>query len=188
MASITRRKRKSGWVYVVSIKRKGYPRQFRTFRRKTDAQAWADEIESLIHEKRAGARSAACKAVIERARDRAVSQLPLRPGPREGETDAVEQNPKFHIESIGEIEDASSWRQRARGRPKNPIREELLRKAMALEVGAGLTLKAPTPRKARVYALITLRNEVKKIDAPDKQRKFVTSVLNEDTFRVWRIE
>lgn len=49
MATIEKRERQKGIVYQVDIRVSGYPRQKKTFRRLTDAKAWAAKTESEIH-------------------------------------------------------------------------------------------------------------------------------------------
>ncbi len=48
MATIEKRERQKGVVYLVDIRVSGYPRQKKTFRRLTDAKAWAAKTESEI--------------------------------------------------------------------------------------------------------------------------------------------
>lgn len=48
MATIEKRQRASGTVYRVKVRMKGYPVQESSFRRLTDAKAWAQETESAI--------------------------------------------------------------------------------------------------------------------------------------------
>lgn len=53
MASITKRPQKDGSSsYQVVIRLKGHPRQYATFKRKTDAKRWAQETESAIRNNR----------------------------------------------------------------------------------------------------------------------------------------
>jgi len=48
MATFTKRKGKTGIRWRAQVRRKGYPSQVETFGSKTDAEAWAREIEGLI--------------------------------------------------------------------------------------------------------------------------------------------
>ncbi len=48
MATIEKRERKKGVVYQVDVRVAGYPRQKKTFKRLTDAKAWAAKTESDI--------------------------------------------------------------------------------------------------------------------------------------------
>ncbi len=48
MATIERRERKSGVVYLADVRIHGFPRQKKTFKRLTDAKLWAQQVESDI--------------------------------------------------------------------------------------------------------------------------------------------
>lgn len=50
MATIEKRERKTGTVYLVDIRIAGYPRQKKSFRRLTDAKAWAAKTETAIRD------------------------------------------------------------------------------------------------------------------------------------------
>ena len=53
MASIQKRTSKAGLVsYRVEVRKKGFPPQRATFKRKTDAKKWAEDTESAIREGR----------------------------------------------------------------------------------------------------------------------------------------
>lgn len=49
MATITKRENKKGVTYKVVIRKKGYSTASKTFERKSDAQAWANDIESQMN-------------------------------------------------------------------------------------------------------------------------------------------
>lgn len=48
MATIERRERKTGTVYLADVRIRGYPRQKKTFKRLTDAKIWAQQTEAAI--------------------------------------------------------------------------------------------------------------------------------------------
>ncbi len=48
MATISKRERKSGSVYLADVRIRGYPRQKKTFKRLTDAKIWAQQTEAAI--------------------------------------------------------------------------------------------------------------------------------------------
>ena len=48
MATIEKRERKSGIVYLADVRIRGYPRQKKTFKRLTDARIWAQQTEAAI--------------------------------------------------------------------------------------------------------------------------------------------
>ncbi|VVT28108.1 conserved hypothetical protein [Hoeflea sp. EC-HK425] len=50
VATIEKRERKDGTVYLVDIRLAGYPRQKKTFRRLTDAKLWASRTEAEIRD------------------------------------------------------------------------------------------------------------------------------------------
>lgn len=51
MAEIKKRKRKNGeWSYTVSVRIKGSPTVSKTFKRKTDAQEWANKTETAVRD------------------------------------------------------------------------------------------------------------------------------------------
>jgi len=50
MATIERRERQSGTVYLADVRIRGFPRQKKTFKRLTDAKIWAQQTESAIRQ------------------------------------------------------------------------------------------------------------------------------------------
>lgn len=48
MATIEKRERKAGIVYLADVRIRGYPRQKKTFKRLTDAKIWAQQTEASI--------------------------------------------------------------------------------------------------------------------------------------------
>lgn len=48
MATIEKRERKSGTVYMADVRVRGFPRQKKTFKRLTDARMWAQQTEAAI--------------------------------------------------------------------------------------------------------------------------------------------
>ena len=48
MATVTKRKRKKGFVYKAEIRMKGFPCLSQTFDRLSEAQRWAEDTESLL--------------------------------------------------------------------------------------------------------------------------------------------
>ncbi len=79
MATIERRERQSGVVYLADVRIRGFPRQKKTFKRLTDARIWAQQTEAAI---RSGefrdvhktARQKTFQALIERYRSDVFSQ------------------------------------------------------------------------------------------------------------------
>lgn len=73
MATIERRERKTGVVYLADVRIRGFPRQKKTFRRLTDARNWAQRTEAAIRDGEfrnviKTAKSKTLKNVIERYR------------------------------------------------------------------------------------------------------------------------
>ena len=50
MATIERRERQSGTVYLADVRIRGFPRQKKTFKRLTDAKIWAQQTEAAIRQ------------------------------------------------------------------------------------------------------------------------------------------
>lgn len=74
MATIVKRERQGGTVYLVDIRIHGFPRQKKTFKRLTDAKLWAQQTEAAIRKGEfqnvvATARGKTVKDVIDRYRD-----------------------------------------------------------------------------------------------------------------------
>jgi integrase len=79
MATIERRERQSGVVYLADVRIRGFPRQKKTFKRLTDAKIWAQQTESAIRrgefrDVHTTARKKTFKALIERYRSDVFSQ------------------------------------------------------------------------------------------------------------------
>jgi integrase len=74
MATIVKRERQGGTVYLVDIRIHGFPRQKKTFKRLTDAKLWAQQTEAAIRKGEfqnvvATARGKTVKDVIDRYRE-----------------------------------------------------------------------------------------------------------------------
>lgn len=74
MATIEKRERKTGTVYLADVRIHGFPRQKKTFKRLTDAKLWAQQTEASIRKGEfqnvvSAARSKTLKDVIKRYRD-----------------------------------------------------------------------------------------------------------------------
>jgi integrase len=74
MATIEKRERKTGTVYLADVRIHGFPRQKKTFKRLTDARLWAQQTEASIRKGEfqnvvSTARSKTLKDVIQRYRD-----------------------------------------------------------------------------------------------------------------------
>ena len=79
MATIVRRERQGGTVYLVDIRIHGGPRQKKTFKRLTDAKLWAQQTEAAIRRGEvqnvvSTARGKTVKDVINRYRDEVLPQ------------------------------------------------------------------------------------------------------------------
>lgn len=68
MATIEKRERKGGTVYMVDIRIAGVPRQKKTFQRLTDAKIWAAKTETAI-------RNGEIKNVVRTAKRKALSDV-----------------------------------------------------------------------------------------------------------------
>jgi len=68
MATIEKRERSSGTVYMADVRIKGFPRQKKTFKRLTDAKMWAQQTEAAI-------RKGEFKNVIKTANTKALQDV-----------------------------------------------------------------------------------------------------------------
>lgn len=68
MATIEKRERKSGTVYLVDIRIAGFPRQKKTFQRLTDAKIWAAKTETAI-------RNGEIKNIVRTAKRKTLSDV-----------------------------------------------------------------------------------------------------------------
>ena len=84
MASIQKRINKAGLVsYRVEVRKKGFPPQRATFKRKTDAKNWAEDTESAIREGRYFKFAEARKHTLKELIDRYIENiLPTKPKAR----------------------------------------------------------------------------------------------------------
>lgn len=71
MATIERRERKSGTVYLADVRIRGFPRQKKTFKRLTDARIWAQQTEAAI-------RSGEFQNVLKTARNKTLQDVITR--------------------------------------------------------------------------------------------------------------
>lgn len=70
MATIRKRVTAKGTVWTAEVKRKGYPRESRTFSRQMDAQAWSRKRETEISETRANPTAIARRYTVTKLIDR----------------------------------------------------------------------------------------------------------------------
>ncbi|MGD9109065.1 MAG: site-specific integrase [Gammaproteobacteria bacterium] len=99
MANIQERKSKDGTVsYRAQIRLKGYPTQYATFKRKTDAKKWAAQTESAILEGRHFKTAEAKKRTVNEMINRYVRHvLPTKPKSQKKQTGQL----KWWQEQIG---------------------------------------------------------------------------------------
>ncbi|HIJ95050.1 MAG TPA: site-specific integrase [Desulfuromonadales bacterium] len=91
MASITKYDGAKGITYKATIRMKGYPTQTATFKRKTDADRWAKEVETAIHHGKHFETIKAKKHTAAELIDKYIKEeLPKKPKTAEGQKPQLE--------------------------------------------------------------------------------------------------